>query len=86
MQNPSFEKLQTQLDELKYPTSFMFKFIAPLAGLVQLRSIFEGYPVKVNPSRNGNYVSITAELEMQSSGDIIAIYEQAAKVDGVILL
>ncbi|MFN3562135.1 MAG: DUF493 family protein [Chloroherpetonaceae bacterium] len=86
MNTPSFEKLQIQLDKLDYPTAFMFKFIAPLAGLIQLRSIFEGYPVRVNPSRNGNYISITAELEMQSSVEIIAIYEQAAKVEGVILL
>ncbi len=86
MNSPSFERLQVQLDKLDYPTAFMFKFIAPLAGLIQLRSIFKGHPVRFNPSRNGNYISITAELEMQSSREIIAIYEQAAKVEGVILL
>lgn len=86
MNKPSFERLQMRLDELDYPTSFMFKFIAPIAGLVELRNLFEGYPVRFNPSRNGNYISVTAELEMQSSGEIIAIYEQAAKIQGVILL
>ncbi|MCS6988205.1 MAG: DUF493 domain-containing protein [Chloroherpetonaceae bacterium] len=86
MSEPSFEGLRMRLDELEYPTWFMFKFIAPLAGLVQLRNLFEGYPVRFNPSRNGNYIGITAELEMQSSSDIIAIYKQAAKIEGVILL
>jgi uncharacterized protein len=80
-------KLQLRLDEqLKYPAMFMFKFIAPIEQAQALKNIFRENPVKVKPSRNSNYISISAELEMQSSTEIIDIYKAASVIEGVILL
>ena len=35
-------------------------------------------PVKVRVSRQGNYISVTARMEMHSSYEIIALYKAAA--------
>ncbi len=87
MKNISFDGLQARLDEqLKYPSLFLFKFIAPLEKAQELVRIFAANPVTTKPSRYGNYISVTAELEMQSTEEIIEIYRAAARIEGVILL
>lgn len=87
MKDISFDGLQARLDEqLKYPSLFLFKFIAPLEKAQELIGIFEAKPFTTKSSRNGNYISVTAELEMQSSEEIIGIYRAAARIEGVILL
>ena len=73
-------------DQMDWPTEFVFKFIAPQAGLNELKAIFGLHPVRVRSSRAGNYVSITARMQMHSSSEIIAVYKAAAAIKGVILL
>ena len=73
-------------DQMDWPSEFVFKFIAPEAGLADLKAIFGLHPVRVRSSRAGNYVSITARMQMHSSTEIIAVYKAAAAVKGVILL
>ncbi|MCS7013012.1 MAG: DUF493 domain-containing protein [Chloroherpetonaceae bacterium] len=87
MKNISFDGLQARLDEqLTYPSLFLFKFIAPFEKAQELASLFEPKPFTTKLSRNGNYLSITAELEMQSTEEIIAIYRAASRIEGVIML
>jgi len=83
----SWERFQRLLDDqMEWPSEFVFKFIAPEAGLTDLKAIFGKHPVNVRSSREGNYVSVTARMEMHSSYEIIAVYKAAATVEGVILL
>lgn len=87
MKNISFDGLQARLDEqLTYPSLFLFKFIAPSDKAKELAMLFEPRPFTTKFSRNGNYLSITAELEMQSTAEIIEIYRAASQIEGVILL
>ncbi|KER09679.1 MAG: hypothetical protein HY22_10060 [[Candidatus Thermochlorobacteriaceae] bacterium GBChlB] len=86
MKDISFDRLQARLDEEKYPSPFVFKFIAPLERVNDVIKIFNPSPVTTKSSRNGNYISVTAELEMHSSSEIISIYRAASAIDGVILL
>lgn len=83
----SWERFQDLLDDqMEWPSEFVFKFIAPQSGLDALKAVFGRHPVAIRASRGGNYVSVTARMEMHSSHEIIAVYKAAATVEGVILL
>ena len=52
----------------------------------ELKAVFGRHPVKVRASSKGNYVSVTARMHMTSSDDVLAVYREAGKVEGVISL
>lgn len=73
-------------DQIDFPSEYLFKFIVPSSNLDALRHVFGHHPVKVRESRKGNYVSVTARMEMHSSDEVIAVYNAAAEVEDVISL
>jgi putative lipoic acid-binding regulatory protein len=84
-----FDGLRQKLEAEEWPSTYMFKFILPndnervsrllaLFGTINKQTLHE--------SRNGNYVSITIEELMLSSDAVIHIYEEAAKIEGVMSL
>ncbi len=82
-----WSRFQTLLDEQEeWPTQYLFKFIVPRAQQAALEEVFDGNPVTVRASTKGNYVSVTARIEMASSEDVIAVYREAGKIEGVISL
>lgn len=82
-----WDKFQRLLeDQIDFPSEYLFKFIVPSSNLDELKSVFGDHPVQVRESRKGNYVSVTARMEMRSSEEVIAVYSAAAKVDDVISL
>ena len=82
-----WKKFQALLDDqIEWPAEYVFKFIAPEAGLDALKSVFRRYPIAVRASSKGNYYSVTARMKMHSSEEIIALYKAAAEVEGVIAL
>ena len=90
--NPSeskawWHRFQSLLDgQLDWPTEYLFKFIVPKAHLEEMKGVFEGHPVKVRASRKGNYMSVTARMPVESSDEVLSIYQAAAEVEGVISL
>ncbi len=82
-----WSRFQALLDEQEeWPALYTFKFIAPEEQLGALKDLFERHPVKVRSSSKGNYVSVTARLKMESSEDVLAVYEAAGAIDDVIAL
>lgn len=82
-----WSRFQSLLDEqTEWPTVYTFKFIAPRPELEALKGVFGEHPVKVRASSKGNYVSVTAQLEMQSSEEVLAVYDAASEVDDIIAL
>lgn len=80
-------KLKLVLDEtVKFPSEYYFKFIVPLAEVQQILWVLDGMEVEQRASSNGNYISVSAKKVMQSSSEIISVYERAALVKGVISL
>jgi len=87
MNEESLRSLQAKLDEYhQWPCRFMFKFIVPLEKTGELTAFFAERPFTTRSSKNGKYVSFTAELEMQSSEEVIALYREAGKIEGIIAL
>ena len=87
MEDPSLLSLRAKLDEFyTWPTPYMFKFIAPMARVDELTELFKGRPFTTRFSRTAKYVSVTAEWEVESSEEVISLYREAKKIDGVIAL
>jgi uncharacterized protein len=80
-------RFQQLLDgDNEWPALYLFKFIVPRARFDELKEVFGDHPVTVRASSRGNYVSVTAHIEMQSSSEVIGIYRAAGRVEGVISL
>lgn len=92
MESPSssaewWDRFQTLLDDQNdWPANYVFKFIVPREGLDELTRVFGAHPVRVRESRKGNYMSVTARMEMHSSDEVVAVYQAAGRIEGVISL
>jgi putative lipoic acid-binding regulatory protein len=86
---PDYEALRKQLNELQWPSLYMFKFIVPSDNkkIAQVESLFgDDAEVKHQPSSNGKYTSITAREVMLSVDDVLMVYQQASAIEGIIAL
>lgn len=80
-------KFKSILDkEYNWPAEYMFKFIVPKDSLAQVEALFPSCDIQFRDSRKGNYVSATVSLEVESADLVIAIYEKAANIKGLIAL
>ena len=80
-------KFKSLLDkEYNWPCEYSFKFIVPKAALAQVEALFPHSEIHFRDSRKGNYVSATICLKVDSSDLVIAIYEKAAHIKGLIAL
>jgi putative lipoic acid-binding regulatory protein len=73
-------------DQNDWPAQYTFKFIAPAVRLDELKDVFDEHPVRVRESSEGNYKSVTAQLRMSSSEEVIEIYKRASSIEDVIAL
>jgi putative lipoic acid-binding regulatory protein len=87
MPNNKLENLKLLLDtEYTWPASYLFKFIVTQDQVENITSLFTAGEVSVRESSKGKYVSVSIQIEMPSSDEIIHIYEKAATIPGVIAL
>ena len=77
------EKLEAQT---AFPTLYMFKFIVPNGRENEISAILPNNKMTVKTSSKGTYVSATIRAMMPSSDAILAVYDKAAEIDGVISL
>ncbi|MFN5910626.1 MAG: DUF493 family protein [Bacteroidota bacterium] len=84
-----FGKLKHQLEQEEWPAVYFFKFIVPNdpEKLALITSIFnDNNDIVLHQSKNGNFVSVSVKELMLDVDSIIRIYEEAAKIKGVISL
>ncbi len=86
-----YDKLKASLLETtEFPTKYMYKFIIPKDDekFAQIEKVFDGLGpvIESKPSKTGKYVSMTILVQMENPDQIIAIYKEVSKVDGVISL
>ncbi|MEM7548113.1 MAG: DUF493 family protein [Bacteroidota bacterium] len=87
MYNQDRDKFQELLDDqYDWPAEYLFKFIAPSDKKEELIALFPKDKVQLRPSSKGNYTSITASIILKSSQEVMAIYDTAYKIEGVISL
>ena len=85
-----FDSLRERLGELSFPTLYLFKFIvkSDVQKIAQIESLFhsEKAQIRRKESSKGAFVSISVKEFMLSADEIIEIYFQASKIEGVIAL
>jgi len=70
-----------------WPCSYLFKFIAPHDRLEEVVALFSSSAeVTTRRSAKGNYVSVTAEVEMGGSDEVLEVYRQAHEIGDVMAL
>jgi len=88
--NMDFDSLRERLEELSFPSVYMFKFIvkSDLQKIAQIESLFQPEKAEIirKESSKGAFISISVKEVMLSADEIISVYEKAAKIDGVITL
>ena len=83
----SRDEFKQQLDqEHQWPGWYLFKFIVPRAQEQEVKALFPEETVSVKPSSKGNYCSISAKVMMQSSEEVMKIYESAYQIEGILAL
>lgn len=69
-----------------WPSVYIFKFIVPIGKEVELKSLFPLYITTDKLSTQGNYISVTLQMMMDSSDAVIEVYERVSKIEGLIAL
>jgi len=83
----SWDGFKEKIDEMHmFPDHYIFKFIVPKDKKLEVMALFKGEQVFVRSSKNGRFVSITARCFMRSSEEVVAIYQMAAKIEGIVAL
>jgi uncharacterized protein len=85
----TFEKLREQLALQEWPSVYLFKFIVENTKekLAQTTALFDSTAdITFHTSSNKKYVSVSAKELMMDVDSILAKYEKAALIEGIISL
>jgi uncharacterized protein len=77
------EKIESQH---QFPGSYNFKFIVPKDKQQEVLDILPKAELLFKESSNGNYISINAKAEVESSQSVLEIYLKAHKIPGCMSL
>ncbi|HTE34808.1 MAG TPA: DUF493 family protein [Chryseolinea sp.] len=76
-----------KLDEhYAWPALYIYKFIVPTGREDLVKQLFPFHSASEKLSKQGNYVSVTIQVMMQSSDAVIEMYLRAAEIEGIVAL
>jgi hypothetical protein len=86
-----YERLKAELDlSNKWPALYLFKFIVPTEKekIQQVELAFDcmGAVIKTTQSKTGKFTSISVDVQMKDSQEIIDKYIEVSTVEGIISL
>jgi len=73
-------------DEYDWPADYTFKFIVPVGQLDRVEAVFPTDERTVRSSKRGRYCSVTVTREVASAEEVIAVYDEAGSIDGIVSL
>ena len=82
-------KLREQLNLQEWPGIYMFKFIVPNTPevLAKTTALFDNaVNLKMQPSKTGKYISVSAKELMLDVESIIEKYKQSSLIEGLMAL
>ena len=83
----SHEKFRDLLDQsYQWPDYYEFKFIVKSDDKDLVLAKLHGYSITEQPSKKGNYISISARKLITSTQEVIEVYEVISTIKGVISL
>jgi len=87
MNDKSILDFRQRLDQqYNWPALYMFKFIVPHGKEQGIKRLFPKNDILEKLSTQGNYSSLTIQMMLNSSEEVIRIYNEAGQVEGVISL
>ncbi len=69
-----------------WPAKYLFKFIVPRGNEIAFEDIFPNTPLTLKASSGGKYVSVTVNVLMKSTSEVIEVYKKAYAIEGIISL
>ena len=73
-------------EEYNFPCEYNFKFIIKTEFKGKIFNLIPEAKTEEKTSKNGKYTSVTLTHFVKNSSEILYIYENASKIDGVISL
>lgn len=67
----------------QWPDYYTFKFIVKAEDQDKVLALLEGHEIQLRPSEKGNYVSITSRLYVESTDEILEVYQIVSAIPGV---
>ena len=86
-----YQRLQLELDNSNtWPAEYLFKFIVPSIddNIEKVENAFNllGAVIKTTKSRTGKFTSISVNVTMKNSQEIIHKYQEVSIIDGIVSL
>ena len=86
-----YERLKVELDNSNsWPAEYLFKFIVPSDAdkIKKVQEAFDclGAVIKTTKSKTGKFTSISIDVQMKDSQEIIDKYQEVSTVEGIISL
>ena len=86
-----YDRLQVELDNSNtWPAEYLFKFIVPTVNnnveFVQNSFDCMGAVIKTTKSKTGKYTSISVDVTVKDSEEIIQKYKEVSVIDGIVSL
>lgn len=86
-----YERLKLELDSSNtWPAEYLFKFIVPtdIEKIQKVENTFDrlGAVIKTTKSKNGAFTSVSVNVTMESSQQIIEKYIAVSDIEGIISL
>jgi uncharacterized protein len=86
-----YDRLQTELDRSNtWPTEYLFKFIVPTVddNVEKVENAFNcmGAVIKTTKSKTGKFTSISVDVTVKDSQEIIQKYQEVATIKGIVSL
>jgi len=88
MDSNEIQRLIDLLDQnYTWPDYYQFKFIVKVTDKDKIEMYFrENDQIDMKPSKNGNYLSISVKRLISHSHEVLAVYSEVSKIEGVITL
>lgn len=83
----NFDQFKSLLDsQYLWPCPYLFKFIVSRESLTLAQTLCGNALFTLRESSTGKYVSISFSLELESSDAVLAVYQKARQIPGLIAL
>jgi putative lipoic acid-binding regulatory protein len=86
-----YERLKVELDNSNtWPAEYLYKFIVPTVGnnVERVEKAFDcmGAVIKTTKSKTGKFTSISVDVTMKSSDEVISKYQEVSTIEGIVSL
>ena len=86
-----YDRLKVELDNSNsWPALYLFKFIVPTTkeNIEKVATAFDcmGAVIKTTKSKTGKFTSISIDVQMKNSQEIVEKYQEVSTIEGIVSL